>query len=87
MIFRLKVLGMKKYPFEFMRQHIEKVGTKYSTYQKEQEHQRRLELKRQRVGVLKALLTMHETAGNVDEAKALVRRVRLAEQELRYMTS
>jgi hypothetical protein len=70
-----------------MRQSIEKVGTKYSTLAKEREHQRRLGLKRERVAGLKALLTMHEAAGNVDEAKGLVRRVRLAEQELRYMES
>lgn len=58
---------------------------KLSSYRRELEHERRMELKRERIEGLKALMASWEAAGNYTEVKRLIYRIRVAEQELRYM--
>lgn len=60
--------------------------SKYQRHKLIVEHQKRRAAKLQRIAGLRALLQTHEQAGNTDEVKRLITKIRLTKQELRYMT-
>jgi hypothetical protein len=58
---------------------------KINTHKAQMEKRERLRAKRERIAGLKALMETWEDAGNIYEARRVQVKLRLAEQELRYM--
>jgi hypothetical protein len=54
-------------------------------YQLAMEHEQRMTAKRERIQGLRALMLTHEDCGNWEEAQRLAVKIRLVEQQLRYM--
>lgn len=60
--------------------------SKYKKYRFCKDHAERREEKRRQIALLRELLVEAERAGEAADAARLARKLRLKEQELRYMT-
>lgn len=59
--------------------------SKWNTRKRAMEHAELMRRKAERIAGLRALMATHEEHGNAEEARRIGTKIRLCEQELRYM--